>query len=108
MLFRSVHMRHIGHPIVADRIYGGRDPVELHDPAPLELSVDEDEVAETADIQTGDEATAPVAVGGKLISRQALHAHRLQIVHPLSQQRLEFVAPLPDDILALLRALRST
>ncbi len=101
-----VHMRHIGHPIVADRIYGGREPVELRDPAPPGIILDEADVAETADTATVAEATPLQGAAGKLISRQALHAHRLQIVHPVTQQRLEFRAPLPDDMLALLRALR--
>ncbi len=105
-----VHMRHIGHPIVADRIYGGREPVELRDTVIPAAAVDETEVAEAADAAPVTEATAPasaaVSSGGKLISRQALHAHRLEIVHPVTHNQLEFIAPLPEDMQALLRALR--
>ena len=101
-----VHMRHIGHPIVADRIYGGREPVELRDTALPTVTVDEDEVAEAADEEVLTEVAAPASTGGKLISRQALHAHRLEIVHPVSHNQLQFIAPLPDDMQALLRALR--
>jgi 23S rRNA pseudouridine1911/1915/1917 synthase len=42
--------------------------------------------------------------GGKLdekymkMPRQALHAHKLEIVHPLSQETKIFVAPLPHDM----------
>src|SRR5262249_40175687 len=101
-----VHMRHIGHPIVADRLYGGRQPVELQDVAPSTTQIDEAEVAESADAEVQADTTSAAEPMSKLISRQALHAHRLQIVHPVSKQRLEFIAPLPDDMLGLLRALR--
>ncbi len=125
-----VHMRHLGHPIVADRVYGGRAPVDLQDfsiPAQVPMVVindvsetgdssdhgvprlllDEDEVAVTADIEPVVEATAAPGGAGKLISRQALHAHRLEIVHPVTQKRMEFIAPLPDDMQALLKALHA-
>ena len=101
-----VHMRHIGHPIVADRIYGGREPVELCDTNPPPATIQESEVAEISDAEPVVEAVAPFNGGSKLISRQALHAHRLEIVHPVSHNQLEFVAPLPDDMQALLRALQ--
>ena len=38
--------------------------------------------------------------------RQALHAHRLAFAHPVDERRLTFEAPLPDDLLDLLRRLR--
>ncbi len=38
--------------------------------------------------------------------RQALHAWRLALQHPSSGERLEFEAPLPEDLLRLERALR--
>ncbi|MDB5386380.1 MAG: pseudouridine synthase, RluA family [Planctomycetaceae bacterium] len=109
-----VHMRHIGHPVVADRVYGGREPVEFDGSAyslpAAPLAVDEQEIAEAADIDS-PEQTEPIQViaspSGSLISRQALHAHRLEIAHPVTQNRLEFIAPLPADMQALLRALRS-
>lgn len=108
-----VHMRHLGHPIVADRVYGGREPVEFNDVVTSQTVADESEIAETADAETSElnstenGATDPVAnPSEKLISRQALHAHRLQIAHPVKNDRLEFVAPLPADMDALLRALR--
>jgi len=39
------------------------------------------------------------------IGRQALHAARLEFVHPVSGARMRFVAPLPKDFAALLDAL---
>jgi 23S rRNA pseudouridine1911/1915/1917 synthase len=43
-----------------------------------------------------------------LLSRQALHAHRLAVTHPLSGRPLEFEAPLPADMGQTLVALRET
>ena len=41
------------------------------------------------------------------ICRQALHASRLEFVHPVSGARMRFVAPVPDDFAALLDALEN-
>jgi 23S rRNA-/tRNA-specific pseudouridylate synthase len=40
------------------------------------------------------------------MQRQALHAHRIEIVHPISQQPLVFEAPVPPDIDDYLRTYR--
>jgi 23S rRNA pseudouridine1911/1915/1917 synthase len=45
--------------------------------------------------------------GGELISRQALHSHRLTCVHPVSGKEMTFEAPLAPDIQRLLDALRT-
>lgn len=37
-----------------------------------------------------------------LISRQALHSHRLTFVHPMTKERLDFVSNLPEDMLQVL------
>lgn len=42
----------------------------------------------------GDEV---YGVTGEWISRQALHARSLQLTHPLTGEKLRFVAPLHDD-----------
>lgn len=85
-----VHMAHIGHPIVADRLYGGRAELRISDlsgePAPA----------------VSDEADSDV-----LIRRQALHAFRLEFDHPETGKRLQFEAPLPEDMRATLAALRT-
>jgi 23S rRNA pseudouridine1911/1915/1917 synthase len=78
-----VHLTHIGHPVVADALYGRRPALYRSDllgqhPAENELP---------------------------LIERQALHAQRIAFNHPTTGQRLEFAAPLPADMAALLRAL---
>ena len=36
--------------------------------------------------------------GGTVIARQALHAFRLALAHPISDKALQFVTPMPDDM----------
>lgn len=79
-----VHMQHLGHPIVADELYNGRKLLRLADLVE-ELPADQDQI---------------------LIERQALHARRLAFDHPATGQRLEFQAPLPEDMQRTLDALR--
>jgi len=79
-----VHLAHVGHPIVADKAYSGRDRLTLGDllgPG----TPDADRV---------------------LIDRQALHAHTLRLTHPVTGAPLEFVAPLPADMTRTLEAMR--
>jgi 23S rRNA pseudouridine1911/1915/1917 synthase len=85
-----VHMAHLGHPIVADHQYGGGERLRVceivrHSAASEATTDDEDDT---------------------LISRQALHAQRLSFQHPGTNERVEFVAPLPNDIVTTVDALR--
>jgi 23S rRNA pseudouridine1911/1915/1917 synthase len=82
-----VHLAHIGHPIVADKAYSGRDRLTLGD-------------------LLGPGAGGPDG-DAVLIDRQALHAHTLRFTHPQTGQALEFVAPLPADMARTLAALRA-
>lgn len=76
-----VHMAHINYPLVGDPVYGGR----------LRLPRGCSELlAETL----------------RNFKRQALHAGRLGLKHPLSGELLEWKAPLPEDMEHLLRILR--
>lgn len=75
-----VHLRHMGHPIVGDALYGARGRLPT---APADALV-----AAIRDFH-----------------RQALHARRLTLVHPRSGDRLRFEAPIPPDLDALLAAL---
>ena len=75
-----VHMAAIGCPVLSDGLYSGRTAV---DPALL-----------------GRPAGPP------LLKRQALHASRIALDHPQSRERVEFVAPLPADLEAVLALLR--
>jgi len=77
-----VHMAYLQHPVVADDMYGGK-------------------VVYDWQLQDRDaEAAEPV------MSRTALHAWKLQIRHPISDEMMEFVAPLPADMQQLIDKLR--
>ena len=46
----------------------------------------------------GDSLYNPLYAGEGNITRQALHSHRLQFTHPITEERMEFIAPLPPDM----------
>ncbi|MBT8145194.1 MAG: RNA pseudouridine synthase, partial [Gammaproteobacteria bacterium] len=77
-----VHMAHLGHPLLGDPLYGGR------------LAVPQ-----------GASDALRVALHG--FRRQALHATRLELRHPVSGKRHELRSPIPRDMNALLILLRS-
>ncbi len=80
-----VHMAHLGHPLVGDPVYGKKT-------APKFLKLNKvDEV-----------------LSQKLLHfpRQALHAQRLEFIHPISKDRKSFETPLPADMAELLAALK--
>lgn len=86
-----IHLNHIGHAIVADKQYSGRDRLTLADVAgPEGMRNVSDEEAETV-----------------LIDRQALHAHRLRFRHPLTDKVIDLTAPIPADMERTLAALRT-
>lgn len=76
-----VHMAHIRHPLVGDLTYGGR-------PRPPKAASDD---------MMG-------ALRG--FQRQALHAVKLSLAHPLTGEVLSWEAPRPDDMTQLIEALR--
>jgi len=80
-----VHLEHLSHPVVGDRVYGGRSRMRLS-PSPAERSVREALL--------------------DMLPRQALHASELELAHPESGERLHFEAPLPEDFAAALGWLR--
>ncbi|HWA97876.1 MAG TPA: RluA family pseudouridine synthase [Pirellulales bacterium] len=77
-----VHLASIHCPVLCDRLYGSRARVTLGE---LRRKPEDETV---------------------LLERQALHALRLTIDHPVTGQRLAFEAPLPDDLQRVLEALR--
>ena len=79
-----VHLGSIGSPVLADKVYSGRDCFKLSDLVP-HLPEEEDEV---------------------LMPRQALHAHRLRIIHPKTKEVISVIAPLPPEFAKTLTALR--
>ncbi|HLW63834.1 MAG TPA: pseudouridine synthase, partial [Gemmataceae bacterium] len=81
-----VHLASVGCPVLADKVYSGRDSLKLSDLAPPgELAVGEDEI---------------------LLERQALHAYRIRFRHPRRGEWIEISAPLPADFERTLAALR--
>src|SRR5262249_37597938 len=78
-----VHLDAIGLPIAADKPYSGRSVMTMGEIVPNAEEPDE-----------------------SLISRQALHAHRLKIRHPRIHDWMEFVAPIPADMERVLTLLR--
>ncbi len=81
-----VHMQHIGHAIVCDEIYGEAKPILL---SAIKRNF---KLAKTA------EEEKPI------LSRLALHSHRLNFIFDGIPYQLE--APLPKDLKALLQQLR--
>ncbi|MDA1000033.1 MAG: RluA family pseudouridine synthase [bacterium] len=80
-----VHLRHIGHPVLGDPIYGG-----------ARLSKEGRRRK-----RAGDPLDA-------LIGRQALHAFRLEFVHPVSGEPCVCESGLPFDMEEVLAALRGS
>jgi len=66
-----VHLASIHHPILGDKLYGGK-----------------------------------IAASYKQMPRQALHAHKIEIIHPISEKPLVFEAPVPADINDYLKIFR--
>jgi 23S rRNA pseudouridine1911/1915/1917 synthase len=79
-----VHLASVRCPVLADKLYSGRDCLRLSDLVP-DLDPAADEV---------------------LMPRQALHAHRLRFWHPRLNKVIEAEAPLPPDFVRTLEALR--
>ena len=77
-----VHMAYIRAPLVGDPVYGGRPRFP---PAPA------------AELREALQA----------FRRQALHAARLKLTHPETGEIVTFESPLPNDMAALLEALRA-
>lgn len=80
------HLRHAGFPIVGDKLYGGK---------PLWLS----RLKRDFYLKPGREERA-------LISRVALHAEQLSLLHPVTNEPVTITAPLPKDLRVALRYLR--
>jgi len=70
------------HPVLCDRLYGGRVQITRGE---IEHRREDEEI---------------------VLNRQALHARRLKVRHPITQLPIEFVAPLPPEFEAVLELLR--
>ncbi len=83
-----VHLAHIGHPILCDRLYGGRAQITTAD---LTKNQDQGAASETT----------------PLLSRQALHARRLKLAHPITEQAIDIEAPIPPDMQSVIDVLQN-
>jgi 23S rRNA pseudouridine1911/1915/1917 synthase len=77
-----VHLAHLGHPVLGDKLYNGKGELYLK---AVRKTLDEADLAKLG---------AP---------RQMLHAHRLRLPHPKTEQELSITAPLPEDFMRLLQ-----
>jgi 23S rRNA pseudouridine1911/1915/1917 synthase len=79
-----IHLAHIGCPVLCDKLYGGRTDIKR---------------SELIRGHAGDSTI--------VLSRQALHAQRIKLAHPATGEPIEFIAPLPADLTAVLNELRA-
>ncbi len=77
-----VHMAHIAHPLLGDQTYGGR-------PRPPKNASEE------------------FLTILRHFKRQALHAVMLRLQHPITGELMEWHAPLPEDFIELVDALKA-
>ncbi len=75
-----VHMAHIQYPLIGDPVYGGR-------------------------LRLPKGATPELIDSLRSFKRQALHARRLGVVHPVTGENCEWESPLPQDMVSLLEVL---
>lgn len=75
-----VHMAHIRYPLLGDPVYGGRFQMPAGCSEQLEQAL-------------------------RNFKRQALHAAKLGLIHPVTEEYLEWEQPMPDDMTRLLQAL---
>ncbi|MGQ4660174.1 23S rRNA pseudouridine(1911/1915/1917) synthase RluD [Lysobacter sp. F6437] len=76
-----VHMAHLKHPIIGDRLYGGS-------------------------LKLPRGATDELVAALRGFKRQALHAETLEFMHPASGEPVRCSAPMPADMQALVKALQ--
>ena len=76
-----VHLSYIGHPLIADPMYGGK-------------------------IRFPKKADDHLKNALKKFNRQALHAKKLTLTHPITFEQMSWKAPLPQDLKDLLKVLQ--
>jgi 23S rRNA pseudouridine1911/1915/1917 synthase len=84
-----IHLAHIGCPVLCDKLYGGRAAITR-----AELRR---QTTHSSARPNDDEV---------ILNRQALHAARIKLAHPATKEPIEFKAPLPADLQAVLNELR--
>ncbi|MFO1518889.1 MAG: RluA family pseudouridine synthase [bacterium] len=76
-----VHLAEAGHPVVGDPLYGGKQWVQ--------------------------KLKSPLREAVGALDHQALHAWRLEFLHPKTKKKLSFEAEIPEDFRKVLDALNS-
>jgi len=76
-----VHMAHVHYPLVGDPVYGGR-------------------------LQIAAGMSEDLSQYLRQFKRQALHAQRLSLQHPISGEAMSWEAPIPEDMQKLIALLR--
>ena len=77
-----VHLAHVGCPVLCDRLYSGRSQITY-----------------------GQWDVQPAQAEEVLLKRVALHARRLELIHPSTNAPIAFEAPVPEDIQRTIDAL---
>jgi 23S rRNA pseudouridine1911/1915/1917 synthase len=75
-----VHMTHLHYPLVGDPVYGGAFQMPADCSQDLEIQL-------------------------RAFRRQALHATKLGLIHPVTHEKMQWEQPLPEDMVALVQAL---
>ena len=83
-----LHLRYLRCPVLGDQLYGGQGRLTVGQLRTL---------CRTPGLATD------LPAEHHLLERQALHAERIAIIHPVTGTAMEFVAPLAEDIERLLR-----
>jgi len=76
-----VHLSYVGHSLIGDPMYGGR-------------------------VRFPKKASEELKEALLNFKRQALHSKKLTLTHPISGESMSWKAPLPDDMLGLLKVLK--
>jgi len=93
-----LHMKTIGHPVIADSAYGNSTVCYLEDLFEPVLKKDIHNLAKKTELCDN--------VIGPIIERQALHAYKIGFIHPVTNEALEFTADIPEDMCRLITTLR--
>jgi 23S rRNA pseudouridine1911/1915/1917 synthase len=87
-----VHLDHVGHPVLCDKLYAGHATVTKAHLLRKAL--------QGKPLTTDDQTV--------VMDRQALHAYRIKFDHPITRKAMEFTAPLPDDFERALQVLKQS
>ncbi len=93
-----LHMKTIGHPVVADSAYGNSESCCLEDLLEPVLNKNIHNLAKKTELCNN--------IIGPIIERQALHAYKIGFIHPVTNEALGFTAEIPEDMCNLITTLR--